>query len=222
MEMVADIYPELTVELFKEKASQIDAIKVYEDSLKVAKSRMLEIGKAGKYEEKTNNLLLEFEKEYRKQMVIQAKLNRQTGIDEEGAKKNLDILMKNTVKSLVSSGKFKNAAEIVAVLPIGLSKEELEDIIPDKNLLEDVINLDTKVNRYIDKKNRPKDEIIKEEITEEKKERDVQSEILEATKEDTEYNFSEAEKALASIQEVKVTSKQQTKGEQQVSPIEGR
>lgn len=199
MEMVADIYPEQTKELFLRKANEIDAIKAYKEALMTDKDNISKIGSLDK-DLNIDEVLAAYESEYSKQIVKRSKLNRVAGVDPENEFAEIDDLNKVTIKNLIARGKLKNITEIVAILPIGLSQDELADIIPDEQIRESVTSLTDKISRYNEKQEQKKEtETIG---------RDFGPEIMDATREDSEYNLSEVEKALADIQKAKKIEQQ--------------
>ncbi len=207
MEMVADIYPKQTIELFMKKASEIDATKTYKQNLAIVEEYIKTVVDLEKIEN-PDEIISIYQKEYNKQIVKRNKMNRTIGVNPENEYEETQDLLKSTAKFLIAKGKLKNPEQIVAVLPIGLSKEELETIIPDRTLLENVITLIDKINSFNTRQ---------EKNTENKSaSRKTGKEIFEATIEDTEYNLSEVEKSLANIQKAKKEAQQSREGQEAI------
>lgn len=213
-EIVATIYPEETKAIFNEKLHELEMKDVLNDYSKDMQSSISIIDEIGNG--KKTDLSERYVKQYNKEVLKQMKLNKQIGTPEslEEQCDLADKIVKSTLKEMMKEHKIQNASELVALLPVGLTLEELEEIIPDGKLKYEVLTTMKKIDAYIERKNAIQ---LKEEnttdIEQSDNKRDTAVETFRAASQDIEYTLSETEKALAEIRESKINYREAKKEE---------
>lgn len=215
MQMVVDIYPEQTQDLFYEKANQIDARIAYQAELDNSIEDIERIGKVGGRDNK--DLIESYRKRFTKAMLQRNKMNRQAGVNMDTLEEQALQMRFSAIDEMIKNGEIKTVADFASILPVGLSEKYLEEIIPDENKRKQVIETIEKIQNYVDRRKTIEKQVEKKMEREEKdgenteQRRDTINEIVEATLESEGYNLTEVKSALDVLREIKLPNRDQNR-----------
>ena len=217
MKMVADIYPEATMKIFKDKAEEVDAIILYQAQLDMGLEQIDTIGKIGGRD--NTSLSENYKKRFNKEMLKRNKLNRQAGVDVEHLEEQAEGMMFAAIDEMIKNREIENVADFASIIPGRLSDKYLETIIPDENKREEVKKTIEKIQRYADRKNVLEREVEVQIENEQKtggdseQKRDTINQTVEATLESEGYNLTEVKNVLEGLRAIKLPSKEQNREE---------
>lgn len=204
--IVTDIYPEETKNLFNQRAKLAGAREFYTDKLE---RNLMAID--------NKEVRKIYYSEFKKQMVSHMKYYRTceiTDMDNMDIERKEKTILITIAKSLIKQGVVKKVEDIMDILPADLTKEELAEIIPDKEQRKEV------EEKYIFIVNE-KDSSLKNDEKKEKG-RDIKGEIHDAAEEDVQYNTDQTIESKNNINRVLNREKSEQEATKQEENLENR
>lgn len=207
MQIIRDIYPQKSIEIFTRKTNILETRDFYQQRRANDIYGLDAVNKAmGLDEETRKSMAEEYEKIYGQELAKREKLFRRKGVDPQT--EDYDKVTISAVTKMIKNAKKKGKAlipeQIVALVPPGLTEEQLAQIIPDENLRKQVVSLNQRVDQFIESKKSPQKKT---------ETRDTGSETKEAGIDDVEYNLSAAELAIAQLREPREHGKEISENE---------
>ncbi len=207
MQIIRDIYPQKSIEIFTRKTNILKTRDLYQQRRANDIIGLDAVNQAlGLDAETRKSMAEEYGKAYGQEMAKREKLFRRKGVDPktENYDKVTISAVSKMIKKAQKKGKTLMPEQIVALLPPGLTEEQLAQMIPDENLRGQVIAISQRVDQFIESKKNPQKGI---------ETRDTGKETEEAGREDAEYNLSAAELAIAQLREQREQAKDMSEKE---------